>query len=188
MKRALFLILTLPLLALGCRSRTTTNTNTNVNALTNRTGVVNTSRPQTNVNAPIPQPPSPETALQRIAVAFAERYGSFSNQSDFGNLESVLPYMTTSFQNRTRTLIVSERAKKRDTSIYYSLTTRSGRVATETFDENATTAVFLVTASRSEAIGSPVNVKRYEETLRVTMSKEDGAWRVANAAWENKKP
>lgn len=185
MRRVLFFILSLPLLALGCKSQAPANEN--ANRTTNRTVVTNTPVVNTNTNVPVPSTPSAETALQRIAVTFAERYGSFSNQSDFANLESVLPYMTAAFQDRTRLFISSERAKKRDTSIYYALTTRSSRVTTETFNENGPTAMFLVLASRSEAIGSPVNVQHYEETFRVTMSKEGGVWRVDNATWENKK-
>lgn len=185
MKRLILLLAAFPLIALGCRPQIASNQNANAN--TNRTITTNTRVVQANTNTPLPKPPSPETALQRLAVSFAERYGSFSNQSDFGNLESVLPYMTASFQGRTNFFITAERTKHRDTSVYYALTTRNSKVTTVTFDAEGTDAVFLVVASRSEAIGSPVNVRHYEESLRVTLKKESGVWRVDNAVWENKK-
>lgn len=181
----LFLPALLFLLALGCRPSPATNTAAgNTNTILNLPNNVLTNNVLHPANTAQPQPPPTAVELQRLSRAFTERYGSYSNQTDYANLENLLVFMTDDFQQETRNLIRAERAKQRDTGVYYGITTRVITVRTASFDEAAGTAAFLLTTLRREAIGSTANVREFSQDIAVTLRKQNGSWRVDGADWQ----
>lgn len=190
----LFLVLPVLLLlsAFGCRSRATNTNSTTKTVNTTTTTTINTPGGTTvDVNptgGPGPQPQSvTERELSRLAAAFAERYGSYSNQTDYENLEALYVFMTQSLQDATRAFVSDERDKQRDTSIYYGITARAASVKTQSLDEGGGTAGFLVSTFRKETIGSSGNVKTFQEELVVKMRKDGGAWRVDQTVWQGRR-
>lgn len=178
--------------AFGCRP-TNTNTNTPTTNETTNTSVnpINTTGDATaNANligAPIPtQRSATEQELTRLASAFAERYGSYSNQTDFENLESLYVFMTASLEKATQTFVAAERAKHRDTSIYYGITARAVTVTVRSLDENKGTASFLVTTFRKETIGSNGNTTSFQQDVLIDMKKDGSAWKIDQATWQRK--
>ncbi len=178
-------------LAFGCRKQpTNSNTNT-VRANTNAVAVNRTPANVAPTNIPVatntvqPQLSPQEEELKRLASSFAERYGSYSNQTNFANLENLIFFMTASLKRSTEDFIKAERAKARDTSVYYGLTTRATGVTTQAFDEQGGTASFLVQTHRRESIGTTDNVRNFQSVLLVDMRREAGAWLVDRATWQS---
>ncbi len=177
------------LTGLGCRRSTGNDgqTNTaNVDTSSSSTPVVTTNTTVTATNVAQPSRPPLEQELQRLSRSFAERYGSYSNQTNFANLENLFVFMTPSLQRTTQRFIDDERAKQRDTSVYYGITTRVISVETKSFSENSGTASFVLHTYRRESIGTTSNSKTFEQALTITMQKDDGTWKVADAVWEKR--
>lgn len=174
--------------ALGCTAKKTA-TNTTIKSVasvnisvTNSASVTNTA--VTNLNVAVPT--TEEQDLQRIASSFAERYGSFSNHSDYANFEAVYAFMTNAFVEQTKDTVQKHRAQAHDTSVYYGITTKRTSVRTLAYDADAGTASFSVQTLRHESIGSTIS-RTYPEAIAITMQKENGVWKVSTAAWDHAK-
>jgi hypothetical protein len=157
------------------------NTNTNVNAA-----------PAVGLNVNVPAIPSPpvtdeeksKTDLARLASAFVERFGSYSNQSDFENITDLEVFMTERMQTWARDFIEKSRAEKPDTSIYWGVTTRALKTEILNFDESLGKTEILVSTQRREAVGTTTNAKVYYQDISLKFAKEGGAWKVDEATWK----
>jgi len=131
-------------------------------------------------------PIDPETKfkleLQGIASSFAERYGSYSNQSNYENITDLKPFMTQVMQNWADNFIKQARAEQPDDKIYYGIFTRALNSQTESFSSNK--VIVKVSCQKQESVGSSSNSKVYYQQAKVTFFKEDGSWRVAKIEWE----
>lgn len=177
-KPILLLAAAILLAGFGCRPETV-NTNTNTEVVTNT--VVNTNRIA--VNSVQEQSVPEEDEVKRLASSFAERYGSYSNQTDFANLESLAPFMTDRFRRQTEAFVAAERAKQRDTSIYYGISTRAVSVLTERYEASQNVGIFTVQTQRKESIGSSGNTQTFQERLRILMRRQGTGWKVDEATW-----
>lgn len=142
-----------------------------------------------NVNVPITAPPLTDeeklkSDLSRLASAFAERFGSYSNQSNFENITDLEVFMTAKMQAWAHDFIEKMRAEKPDTSIYWGITTRALKTEVLNFDENLGRAEILVSTQRREAVGTTTNAKVYYQDIVLKFAKEEGAWKVDEAAWK----
>ncbi len=130
-----------------------------------------------NPNGSVPPSAVGFTALAR---SFAERYGSYSNQSDFSNLEELYPFMTAALRERTLGLVERERLQAADAENYTGVTTRA--TGLQVISQNSTHAEILVSTQRSES-GSGQD-RTYYQNLRLTLVVVDGQWKVDSTQWE----
>ena len=121
-----------------------------------------------------------ESSLQTLATSFVERFGSFSWESDFANIEDVYPLMSTSYQEEMEEVV----AKSVAPADYYAITTRVLNIKIEILDEEAGTATVTVSTQREEAIADIQDVKVRYQTIVLTCVKENGVWRVDSALWQ----
>ncbi len=140
--------------------------------------------------APVPgaeevtQRPVAQIDLERMAKSFAERFGSFSNQSNYANIRDLKLFMSDKMEKWADAYV--EKNKKSDAAnqVYYGLTTKSVSAKAEKFDEAAGQASVVVDTRRREAIGTTNNSSRlYNQSIRVSFVKENGAWKVDSAFW-----
>lgn len=113
-----------------------------------------------------------------LSKSFVTRYGSYSNEADFANLEDVLPLVSASFAAQLQNII--------DTSVapeeYYGVSTS---IVTVKVDEKGeTTSQVSVTTQREEAIGSPQNTTVKYQDIILTFVMEDASWKVDSATWQ----
>lgn len=171
--------------ALGCTAKKASTSATKktiastLNSSANNGTLTNTA--VTNLNVAVPS--TEEQDLQRIASSFAERYGSFSNQSDYTNFESLYAFMTASFVAQTKNTVQQDRAKAHDNTVYYGITTKRVSVQTLAYDTDAGTARLSVQTLRHESVGSTTS-RTYPESMTITMQKENGVWKVSAAEWD----
>jgi hypothetical protein len=117
--------------------------------------------------------------LLKTAAAFAERFGSYSNQSNYENLLDLKMLMTEKMSQWADTLI----AKGSDSQlIYYGITTRALNTELKTITEDQ--AEVLVATQRQEAMASEENNKVYYKDILIKFAKEDGLWKVDGAYWQ----
>jgi len=120
-----------------------------------------------------------EVSVGTVAKTFAERYASYSNESDFANLRDLYPLMTDSFQAETERMIATTEVE----DIYRGVTSQA--ISTQvTLNEEETTAEVTVSLQRETALGTPQNTEVTYETLVLDMVKESGSWKINSVAWE----
>ena len=124
--------------------------------------------------------------LARMASAFAERFGSFSNQSDYGNIRDLLIFMTATMKNWADNYISDARSKKGDTSIYYGIVTKAIAATINRFDGDAGQAEILVRTQRRESAGASGNSSTFYKDIIIKFLRENGVWRVDGIYWQEK--
>lgn len=124
-------------------------------------------------------PPS-SVGFTALARSFAERYGSYSNQSDFSNLEELYPFMTAALRERTLELVERERLQPVDAENYTGATTRV--IGLKVVSQAPTHAEILAATQRSES-GSGQD-RTYYQDLRLTLVVVGGQWKVDSTKWE----
>ncbi len=134
----------------------------------------------------------PETAMQKeqavrngssdiisLSKVFVERYGSYSNESDFANIKDVLPIMSEAFANRSQSFIDNNVAPEE----YYGVTTRVISVKADDIDDGSEVGSAIITTQKEETKDSPQNSEvRYQE-IELEFVKEAGVWKVDSANW-----
>lgn len=153
------------------------NTNAIVNAVTNSNeSVGNTNEVNVNIGG---EPLSDEQRVLGLARSFTERYGSFSNQNEFENLERLLIYMTPRLQKETQAFVASQEGK--DNSVYYGVTTDAVSVRLEKLEEQKA-VVFVSTRRKESREGSATNA--FSQTARIVLVKDSGEWLVDKFDWQ----
>lgn len=121
--------------------------------------------------------------LTKMASAFAERFGSYSNQSDFENLEDLMTFMSRSLKSWAENVIHSGRDQINQPTIYYGITTKALKTKVAEFLPASGRAKFQVSTQRHEVVGSSANAKVYYQDIELEMIKEAGVWKVDRAEW-----
>ncbi|MGC9048741.1 MAG: hypothetical protein ACP5IX_00760 [Patescibacteria group bacterium] len=105
------------------------------------------------------------------ARVFIERYGTWSNQSNFENFEDLMPFMTDKLKAETQALI--SEYQKIEKSSYYGLTTNIVSLNLENFivDEKAE---FSASVQQQETKNGQVNI--LYKTVKLTFVKEGTKW------------
>jgi hypothetical protein len=127
--------------------------------------IINNTRPSFEVNARI----------------FAERFGSFSSESNFGNITDIQTIITPELAQRLNSLIAS--SANEITEQYYGVSTRV--LVVEVLEQNETTARLKITTQRTEATGNVNNVSTRIQDLNLTMQLSGNNWLIADYAWQN---
>lgn len=139
------------------------------------------------VSASVPEASAEEklrSSISRLAAAFAERYGSYSNQGNFENLFDLESLMTQKMWAETENFIEQNKATPGDDSVYFGVTTKGISVNIAELDDGAGTAKITVGTQRREASGSMADNSaiKYED-LKLVFQKVNGEWKVDEAKW-----
>ena len=121
--------------------------------------------------------------LSKMTSAFVERYGSYSNQSDYENLEDLMRIMSKDLKKWAENLIATKRASGQSETVYYGLTTKVLKVQNLSYDDLLGEASFKVSTQRREVVGSIENAKVYYSDAEVNLVKEGGIWKVDQINW-----
>ncbi|MBI2459676.1 MAG: hypothetical protein HYV53_03945 [Parcubacteria group bacterium] len=124
--------------------------------------------------------------LARLASAFAERFGSFSNQSDYGNIRDLQIFMTDTMKTWAENYINDARTKKIQTVIYYGIVTKAISNEVKNFDADTGQAEILVKTQRRELAGVSGNSSTFYQDIIIKYAREQGVWRVDKTYWQSK--
>lgn len=142
----------------------------------------------TTVSATVPEVSEEEKTksdISRLAAAFAERFGSYSNQGDFENLLDLNSLMTENMQGWARNFVAENKASQTDNTVYFGVTTKAVSLEMVSFNEAASEAMIKVSTQRREASGTMSdNVRIYYQDLELILKKVSGEWLVDQATWK----
>jgi hypothetical protein len=158
-------------------------TNTDQPAAPQRLPVIQAS-PSTIAEENLVKEPSLDASLKAIARTFAERFGSFSNEGNFVNLEDLRSLMTATMQSSVDAYIAQELATAGAGQAYYGITTKALSANVASFDQAAGQAEVLVATQRQEAKGTTSNPRVFYQTLKLSLDTSEGSWKVNAAEWQ----
>jgi len=123
--------------------------------------------------------------LIRMSGSFAERFGSYSNQSNFANILDLKIFMSERMKYWADSFILEQNKRNSaNNDIYYGITTKSIAKEMRDYDEDIGLATVLVQTRRREATGASSNYSNiYNQDIMITFIKENGAWKVDSANW-----
>ena len=128
-----------------------------------------------------------EEDLKKMALLFAERFGSFSNQSNFRNISDLKIFMSESMQKWADDYIKEQNEKMADNSIYYGIITKAVTTEVRQLDEAAGQAAVMVgTRRRETAMLDSNSSDTYNQDILISFVKENNLWKVNNAYWQSK--
>lgn len=122
--------------------------------------------------------------VTRIAMAFAERFGSYSNQSSYGNFTDLKIMMTNNMKNWADNYVTGLKASNTNSSVYYGITTNALTNETKNFDDASGVAQIIVSTKRQENTEALVPSPAYVQKLDLDFKKVNGEWLVDRAYWE----
>lgn len=124
------------------------------------------------------------TELKKMAMSFAERFGSYSNHSDFSNITDLQIFMTNSMREWSDKYIENNRQAIGDTSVYQGVITKALISEVKDYDLGGGSAKILVqTQKTSSNSGGDSSEVTYQNIL-ITFVKEEGEWKVNEARWQ----
>jgi hypothetical protein len=122
-------------------------------------------------------PAQPET----VARVFVERFGSFSTESGYENIETILNLATSDLQERLQT--IAAEARTENGQEYYGVSTRL--ISLTTVSTSETEKMISITTQREEAFGSPGNTSVRYQDITVTLVQDGANWLVADFVWSS---
>ncbi len=134
--------------------------------------------------------PAPEVAggekqsVTFIATSFAERYGTYSNQSGFRNFDELAPFMTDSMAKYVASYKQQLMAQYSDINIYYALVTKAISIQINNMDESSGTGEILVKNQRQEFKNTLANPRIFYQDILLKMLKVNNEWKVNGAYWQ----
>lgn len=126
------------------------------------------------------------TNLEKLASLFAERLGSYSNQSEYGNLVDLKVFMTDSMNGWADDYIAKAKAESNYDGVYRGVMTRAISAEVSDLDDSNGTAKAVVHTQKVESSDVSDNVVYYED-LSIGFKKEGPVWLVDDARWLGKK-
>lgn len=139
---------------------------------------------------PNKEPIALKTALEKGAfdvaafvMPFVDRFGSYSNQSNFENLQDLLPFMTERMQTWAKEK-VRDASLQPTPTIYKGTTTRSFSYKDLTVNDSAGTAEVTISTQRKDFVGTSANFTANNQDVVVELKKENGIWLIDDAQWK----
>ena len=124
------------------------------------------------------------TDVSKIAMAFAERFGSFSNQSSYGNFTDLKIFMTANMKDWADKYVADLKAMATNQAVYYGITTNALTSEVKNYDEAGGNAQIIVSTKRQESTATTSANAAYVQKLDLDFKKINNEWLVDRAYWE----
>lgn len=126
------------------------------------------------------------TDLEKRAKSFAERFGSYSNQSDYSNFTELEIFMTKDFIDWTKTYVTELKGIVPDFSSYYGISTQALTANVLEFDKTKDTAKVYILTERSESTEDGLGTESYRQGITLNFMKINKDWLVDAAYWDKR--
>ncbi len=121
--------------------------------------------------------------LARLAANFAERFGSYSTDSDYENIAVLTPFMSQQMETWASGYVAAERAKLPSEGPYLGVTTKALSTKLTAFEASVGTAAFTISTQRRESTGTTANARVYYQDITIRFVTEDDVFKVDEARW-----
>jgi len=119
-----------------------------------------------------------------IASSFTERFGSYSNQSNFKNFDELAVFMT----DHMKTWVASSKEKLQkqypDLNKYYALETKAISTQVNNLDDKTGKSEIMVKTQRQEFNNTINNPRIFYQELLLKLIKVNDEWKVDGAYWQ----
>lgn len=122
--------------------------------------------------------------LGKISMSFAERFGSFSNQSNYGNFTDLKILMTDNMKVWADGYVEDLKNQTKNNTAYYGIVTDSLTYEVKKFDDTAGQAEILIGTTRRESTEKINGGESYIQNLSLSLVKVGGEWLFDKAYWE----
>ncbi|MDO8598724.1 MAG: hypothetical protein Q7S02_01295, partial [bacterium] len=139
-------------------------------------GIVGSPLVEAEPAAPLP-PPSAAVAARQLAMTFAERYGSFSSEGNFVNVEDLYTLMTERYQRRSEADVVRQRSAGPSAAFQSTTTIVVGAEVEISSGEDSKEATVRVATQRTAVRGGE-RPRTYGQELTVKLLKVGEEWKV----------
>ena len=120
-----------------------------------------------------------EADMKSLAMTFSERFGSYSNDGNYVNLDTLRKLSTDKLNLQLNIL----KAKQTAAATYYGVTTKALSAQITSYDAGMGRAEVTVYAQRREAQGTTANPTVYYQNLNLQLAKAGDVWLVDFAEW-----
>jgi len=122
--------------------------------------------------------------LQKIAFSFAERFGSYSNHSDFENMTDLKVFMSEKMAVWADGFIEEARESGDYTDVYEGVVTKAISSEIKSINESQGQAEILVKTQKIKSGGQTSKSSISYEDVLIVFVKESGIWKVDSAYWQ----
>lgn len=134
-------------------------------------------------------PPTKEekqaSSVKAVAIMFAERFGSYTNESNYININELLPLMTESMADWSRNTYLPKLKKDHDPAGFFYRVITNAPVA-DMVEQREATAKVRVSTQREETVGQ-AEPKTFLQDLVIDLVLKNNEWLVDGAFWQPKK-
>lgn len=148
--------------------------------LTNGTSIINSQIVTYNEMSPLDEL---ERKLSNKSRYIAERFGSYSNDSDYENFQDLEIFMTEKMKEWARRYI-EELRKSFGNDNFYGVSTKSLKVTTKSLEEQLGVAEFKVSTQRQESREGLDEDRVYYQDIEIKLIKSGEEWMVDGAYWQ----
>ena len=124
------------------------------------------------------------TDLGKLSMSFAERFGSFSNQSNYGNFTDLKILMTDNMKEWIDKYIIDLKNNPKNGTAYYGVTTDALTYEVKKFDNTSGQAEVTIETQRRESTEKINGGDAYLQKLDLSLVKVNGEWLFDKAYWE----
>jgi hypothetical protein len=121
-----------------------------------------------------------ESPADVIGRSFVERFGSFSTDVDYINVDDVRELSTAAMQQTLDQVTRIAQAGDKNSS-FYGVSTRV--ITTEVVSESDSVTQILYTTQREETFDTPDNTSTRYQDINLTLVKTGEVWLVDNYVW-----
>lgn len=134
---------------------------------------------------PIEATPAQKSESNMLAAAksFVEIYGTYSNQSNYLNIETALSLASSRYRAELAALLNNFRASYKPGAVYEGTTAVVVNRIIETFNDAAGTATVLLKTQKQESKGAQSSYTIKYQDIRVDLVREGDSWLVDGAKW-----
>ena len=123
---------------------------------------------------------NPEILPDTTARIFVERFGSFSTESNFNNIDDVIDLVTPELATDLQSLKANSPDDFGDE--YYGVSTRI--LTIELISQTASQVEMTVSTQREEAFNNPGNTSIRNQDIDLTLVKSGQNWLVSSYEWK----
>lgn len=125
---------------------------------------------------------STQSAAGLFAASFAERFGSYSNQGNFENIDELKIQMTDAVQ-RWADGYKQQLRQQHGFDSYYGVETKALSTTVTAQDADGMSATVIVKTQRQEFTGTDAARVFYQD-MRLELATQAGEWRVSGVYWQ----
>lgn len=115
--------------------------------------------------------------LKQLAMAFAERFGSYSTDEPVKNMADLEPFMTANFKNSA-----ALQTNLESPGIFSGFSTKA--LSSNLISSNSNSATIVVKTQRTQTLGADASSKTFIASLELYAVKSGNDWKIDSAKWQ----